>query len=369
MAQRKLIDIAAFRAEAKAGGKPEAGVFRMSAEEAVVATDGSRKIRFCFSDATVDRAGDSIAADGWQIDGFMKNPVALWAHESSEPPIGRASNVGPTGGKFMGDIEFMPSDMSPFADSIYRMVKGKFINAVSVGFLPIEWSFVNDKDRPFGMEFKKQELLEISVCPVPCNPNALIEARAKGIDTAPLREWAEKLLDGDGRVWIPRTLLAETFKLAKTPGSTRRKYLPPKAGTKAEGEGIDSAGGEVISPEPDAASDGLPPGNCGRKADETCGMKDPLECAMHFKGPGPTDVEGSSIGDLGQVKAGRRISSKNVDKLKQARTHIDDVLSSNSDDDTPDDSEDVTDPIVDPDVDTRQVDPREDAKKRLALLN
>lgn len=480
MPKRNLIDIAAFRSEASSGAKPEAGIFRMSAEEAVPAADGSRKIRFCFSDDTVDRAGDSISADGWQIDGFMKNPVALWAHESSEPPIGRASNIGPAGGKFMGDIEFMPADMSPFADSIYRMVRGKFINAVSVGFLPIEWSFVNDKDRPFGMEFRKQELLEISVCPVPCNPNALVEARAKGIDTGPLREWAERLLDGDGFAAIPRKLLAETFRLAKTPASTRKKYLPPKAGEKdggadwkvganrdlpiddseswdgpaaeasifahAGGDDFDPAkarggfliydaaapklkgsyklpfahvvGGEmkavkggvraaasrlpqtdasqsaldearkvidhyetrmgdggksaarrsgtvVIPNDPAAASDGLPPGNCGRASAAECGMKDPKECAMHRGGAGMDDPEGSAA-EVPLIKAGRRISAANVEKLAKARAHIDDVLQSN--DASSDVDDDITDPVVDPDADSKGSDPRAKARDRLVQL-
>lgn len=225
---RKLLTVDEFRAAAKQGTKPEGTVFRIATADPVAAAD-SRKVRFVFSDGSVDRSGDSIDPQGWQIDSFLDNPVALWSHDSFSPPIGRASNVGPSGNRLMGDIEFMGADISAFADSIYRMVKAGFVKAVSVGFIPLEYSFVNNNERPFGIDFTKQELLEISVCPVPCNPNALQEAKALGIDTAPLREWASKLLDEGGQVLIPRNVLEETFRQAKTPRSLRQKYLAKSA--------------------------------------------------------------------------------------------------------------------------------------------
>lgn len=219
---RKLLTVDEFRS-AKDGERTDATVMRVVAAEPEDA--GDRKLRFIFSDATVDRAGDSIDPNGWQTDTFLQNPVALWAHDSYSPPIGRASAVGPVKAKLMGDIEFMLPDLSPFADSIYRMYKAKFLKAVSVGFIPLEWTFVNDSKRPFGIDFKRQELLEISCCPVPCNPAALQEAKAAGIDISPLREWASKLLDDGGHVLIHRNVLEETFRQAKTPRTIRQKYL------------------------------------------------------------------------------------------------------------------------------------------------
>ena len=222
----KLLTIDDFRASAKGNARPEGAVMCLATSDPQDVAGDARTLRFVFSDGSVDRAGDTIDADGWETDNFLKNPVALWAHDSFSPPIGRAKNIGPAGGKLYGDIEFMPPEVSSFADSIFRMVKGGFIKAVSVGFMPLEWTFVNDKDRPYGIDFKRQELLEISVCPVPCNANALLEARSKGIDTKPILEWAEKLLDAPkGSVWVPRALLEETFRQAKTPRTVRQKYL------------------------------------------------------------------------------------------------------------------------------------------------
>lgn len=211
----KLISLDEFRAAAKDGGRPDGIVQRFSTGASLnVDTGVDRTERFCFSDGSIDRAGDRIDPKGWDVSRFATgNPVALWAHQSLERPIGKARNVGLVGDKLIGDIEFATAEQYDFADSVYRLVKGGFINAVSVGFNPTEYVFVQEKNRPFGIDFKKQELLEISVCPVPCNANALIEARAKGIDTRPLIQWAEKLLDSGGSVAITKAEL-ETLRIA-----------------------------------------------------------------------------------------------------------------------------------------------------------
>lgn len=144
----------------------------------------SRVFRFVFSDASVDRMGDTIAVDGWDLTAFQKNPVILFAHDSSAPPIGRAVNIFSDGTRLLGDIEFVTPEIYEFGHTIYKLIKGGFLKAGSVGFLPIEYEFSEDDDRPYGIDFKAQELLEFSVCPVGANANALIAARAKNLINA-----------------------------------------------------------------------------------------------------------------------------------------------------------------------------------------
>lgn len=169
-------DIGEFREAARAGRQPVGGVRRLSvAGKALVIDEARRAIRFTFSDGSVDRMGDTIDATGWELATFKKNPVALWAHYSGSPPIGRASNVRVEGGALRGDIEFMAAELSPFADSIFRMYRDGFLSAVSVGFLPLEYAFSNDPDRPYGIDFKRQELLEISAVAVPALASALAD--------------------------------------------------------------------------------------------------------------------------------------------------------------------------------------------------
>ena len=55
--------------------------------------DSRRAVRFCFSDGSVDRVGDTVDPRGWQLAQFLKNPIALFAHDATSPPIGRATNL------------------------------------------------------------------------------------------------------------------------------------------------------------------------------------------------------------------------------------------------------------------------------------
>jgi len=254
-----LISVADFRKAAREKRKPEGGVYRLSTLPSEAVEGSDRRRRFCFSDGSVDRMGDTIDPEGWDITDYAANPVALWAHNSMQPPIGRSYEVAVKGARLMGDIEFIGPEIYPFAETIFQMVANGFLNAVSVGFLPVEYSFVeNDPERGWGIDFKRQQLLEISLCPIPANPNALAEARAKGIDLRPLVEWAEKLLDGGGKIMIPKAELQRLRKAAKEPAMTTR----PKAAAKAD-------------------DDDKPVGDCGRDKDEPCGMKDSSECSVH----------------------------------------------------------------------------------------
>lgn len=149
--------------------------------------DGGRRVRFVFSDGGVDRDNDTISPDGWDLSSFVKNPVILFAHSHRDLPIGKAVSVGVEDGKLVGVVEFAAHAM---AQTVYDLVKGGFLRATSVGFRPLE--FAQNPDRN-GVDFKRQELLETSIVPVPANPRALMQAAASGIDLAPMREWLKSM--------------------------------------------------------------------------------------------------------------------------------------------------------------------------------
>ena len=188
--------------------------------------DSGRTITYTLSTPQVGRDNHTVAADAWQLDNFEKNPVFLWFHDDSQPPIGRMIDIGDVGGSLKGTVEYADRDLSPFADMIYRMVKARYINAVSTSWQPITWSFSRDKNRPGGVDFSKVDLLEVSQVPVPALPAALAEARSNGIDTAPMVEWAERLLDTGGMILVPRTELETLRRAAKMSKTTRSQ---PKA--------------------------------------------------------------------------------------------------------------------------------------------
>ncbi len=212
MRMPNAIAIDDFRAAAREGRRlaPGSTITRLATSDPQPVRDAERTLRFTFSDASVDRAGDKISQDGWVLDAFRKNPVVLWAHDSRVPPIGRASNISVQNGRLAGDVSFAPEGTHTLADTVYQLTKLGFINATSVGFLPLEWGWSTDKARPGGIDFTKQELVEISVVPVPCNANALVAARSKGIDTGPIAEWAQRMLGrGAGTMKAGRVLSAK----------------------------------------------------------------------------------------------------------------------------------------------------------------
>lgn len=188
------IDIAEFRALVREGKRPTAAVRLAGASADPVISQDARTVAFVFSDNSVDRYGDTIDARGWELDDYRANPIALFGHNSSsvENIIGRARNVCVEGQRLVGDIEFMNGSVNQTAETVYQMVTGGFLRTVSVGFQPIEWSLSNDRSRPGGIDFKRQALLEVSLCPVPANPNAMAKARAAGIDVSRLMRLTER---------------------------------------------------------------------------------------------------------------------------------------------------------------------------------
>ena len=165
------------------------GLSKQVADAAQV--DEAGAVSFIMSDDSVDRMGDVVKQDGWVLDSFKKNPVLLWAHDYTLPPVGKVGACVVEGGKLKAKaVEFIDRELSEFAWSIGQMYRKGFLNAVSVGFAPQEFAPCET-----GFEFKRQELLELSAVPVPANANALVEARSLGLLVPTWKGWAEKVLD------------------------------------------------------------------------------------------------------------------------------------------------------------------------------
>jgi len=172
---------------------------------------GLMDIDFVISTPALDRDNDVIDQSGWDLDHYQRNPVVLWAHDYSKPPIGKSVKVWVKGKKLLSRDRFTPQEINPFGHMVYQMIKGGFLNATSVGFRPRKYVY---NDEHGGYDFAEQELMEHSVVPVPSNPEALMAASAQGIDLAPMKEWAEKILDRDPdgdkiALWLPKSLVTE----------------------------------------------------------------------------------------------------------------------------------------------------------------
>ena len=155
--------------------------------------EAKRQITFTSSDESVDRYGDILKVSGWQFSNYLKNPVVLWAHRSNEPPVGRCVEIHTETNPpaLVQTIEFADEATYPFAATIFSLYKGGFLNAVSVGFLPLEApTRIPDGD---GYVYGSMDLLELSCCPIPANPQALMRAVEEGFDAAHL----ERVFSGE----------------------------------------------------------------------------------------------------------------------------------------------------------------------------
>ena len=153
------------------------------------------------SSGKIDRLGDTISPKGWYLKNYKKNPVILWSHSTGGfgstaiPPVGKADKVWIDNDKEL-KIKGHFAD-TPLAKELKTLVEGGFLNAVSVGFLPLVEEKKGDidiegkmyrratdeeiqkgmYDSEYGEKFTKQELLEVSWVSVPALPQALVSAR------------------------------------------------------------------------------------------------------------------------------------------------------------------------------------------------
>lgn len=147
--------------------------------------DDARILRIVGTTEALDRDGESIRVNGWKLDNFRKNPVVMFGHDYSTRPVARAVKIDNSGKALTFDVQFPTEEEAGewfgFTDSVYRMLKSGFLNSSSVGFRPLKWEDADGdgKSAPRRI-WTEQELMELSIVPVPSNPEALAAAWQKG---------------------------------------------------------------------------------------------------------------------------------------------------------------------------------------------
>lgn len=152
----------------------------------------TRQMHFLISTDSVDRDNDILDPKGWQLDRYKTNPIIAWAHDYKSLPVAKCVSIAQTPKGLEATAEFPAKGIYPFADTVYDMLKGGFLNATSVGFTPIDYEQAHDRK---GFNFKKQELTEFSIVPIPANPDALVQQRAVGLPDAQVRSWCKAITD------------------------------------------------------------------------------------------------------------------------------------------------------------------------------
>jgi len=144
------------------------------------ATVDPKTLEYIMSDATVDRYGDVVDPRGWDLEDFRRNPIALWGHNSKDPPIGRWADLRVEGSALKGRLELAASGTSARIDEIRSLAQQGILKGVSVGFVPLE---AEPLPGGKGRRFKRSKLVECSLVSIPANPSALQVMRSLGVST------------------------------------------------------------------------------------------------------------------------------------------------------------------------------------------
>jgi HK97 family phage prohead protease len=132
---------------------------------------------FVASSGALDRYGEIIEPEGWRLEAYRKNPVFQNAHRYGDVlfTLGKAliTEVREIGGQrvLFQRIEFA-TEVNPVARIAHGLYRGGFLNAVSVGFIPLRWED-GKEGAGYSRRYLESELLEVSAVAVPANSEAL----------------------------------------------------------------------------------------------------------------------------------------------------------------------------------------------------
>lgn len=148
---------------------------------------------FVASEESEDRVGDVISITGWDLKQFQANPVFMFCHDYTTAPIGVVPKVWVEGKQLLNTVKWDEED------PLGKFIKGKYergiMRAESVGFRALEYDALPNG----GINFKRQELLEISAVPVPAHPAALRKMMA----------------DKKFQIIMPETVIFEPYIIGK----------------------------------------------------------------------------------------------------------------------------------------------------------
>ncbi len=141
--------------------------------------DDSRVIRGIATTPSVDRVGDTINPLGAT---FAASIPFLWQH-AHDHPVGETKFGKPTSSGIPFETRFVHPDAVESATLKDRLqmawdsVKTGLVRAVSIGFRPIKYAFMEGG----GIDFQEIEIFELSGVTIPANADAVI-SQIKSLD-------------------------------------------------------------------------------------------------------------------------------------------------------------------------------------------
>ena len=137
-----------------------------------------RRVQVVVSTGDLARDDAIIDQSGWVFTNYDRNPVVLWAHDDHSLPIAKAiaSLRQQTENELIETHEFADH---PRAEEVWNAVRGGFVSATSVRWLPGKTTMRQVNGRSVLVFTEGHELLESSYVPIPADPGCLV-VRADG---------------------------------------------------------------------------------------------------------------------------------------------------------------------------------------------
>lgn len=169
----------------------------VDAEKASV-NESERTIVHTISSSIIDRYGEIVDPKGMVQENYAKNPVVLFGHNNGDAWMSGSPPTIPVVGKslwrktqderILSKTKF--GESTDFMEDVWNLAKDGFLPATSIGFIPLAYEVkklgeVSDLNPSNRAEFdkamdvfiwRKWELLEYSLVPIPANPEALQNA-------------------------------------------------------------------------------------------------------------------------------------------------------------------------------------------------
>jgi len=133
--------------------------------------EGSRTATFVASTDALD-SYDERVVQHWDLERYQRNPIVLFAHDRHALPVGQCIAVAVVDGQLECTLKFATAEANPLAEQVWQSIQQKTLRAVSVGFRPHTYRYEMENDQEV-LVLDDNELYEISVVPLPANPDAL----------------------------------------------------------------------------------------------------------------------------------------------------------------------------------------------------
>lgn len=206
--------------------------------------EDQRTVIHVASSEHVDSMGDIIMVNGWDTTRMKLGKIPfMWGHDAYPVPMGLVQTAKKgkcedgvkcleTKSRFHEADVYGDSEWGKHVESVRVLVIRGDIPGVSVGFAPKEYRWPDEEERDalgmprYGMIFDKQELLELSVTPIPANSRAQQRKSLKDIREALRSLVAEGKLQADAADALAEQLLGNDDTLLRRAQTISKTVVP-----------------------------------------------------------------------------------------------------------------------------------------------